>query len=87
MILYIVSGVFGFVLGIIARSHVGELTNLTKEEYIHCVQIVMNDYDKNKGDAQRLLLEIQNYATNEQMYASDLSHEASEIVAKVQSIK
>jgi N-acetylglutamate synthase-like GNAT family acetyltransferase len=84
---FILAVASGFVLGCVAMHQVGKLRNLTTEEYAHCVQIVMNDYDKSKGDAQRLLLELQNYATNDGIDITDLSKDGIDIVMKVQDMR
>ena len=66
--------------------HASAPENLTKEEFVHCVQIVMSEDCGNKVN-QGLIDELLNYAMSIDVNFDHLSIDARNIVNKVKGIK
>lgn len=73
-------------VGIILGFRFTEVENLTKEEYAHCVQIILSDYDKGKSDVQTLLTELQGFAMDNKQRFDALSMDAQRLVNRVRYI-
>lgn len=71
-------------IGLACGIQVNQAENLTKEDFAHCVQIVMtHDYELSHQDRSALIDELLNYAMNVDVNFDSLSSDAQEIVNKV----
>jgi uncharacterized membrane protein YraQ (UPF0718 family) len=75
--------VCAFVIGLIVGISIPKIENLTKEEYAHCVQMIIGDYNMHEKAKRDLIDEIQQYAMVKEAKAEHLSKDAAEIVGRV----
>ena len=80
----IIAFVVGVVVTLLAYNHINRHQNLTKEQYTHCIQIVVNDLD-HSYDKTAVINEIQQYAMDETTEILRLSRVAQDIINKVKS--
>jgi tellurite resistance protein len=76
-----------YLIGLACGFRANAPENLTKEEFAHCVQIVLSDIDMVKEDGQKLIDELLNYTMNIKQNFEHLSQDAKDVIGKVKGNK